>query len=428
MGELWESLRLRARALGGGSMNAKKCALAIAGALLTIYGLTACSHADDAASAPKELAVYTVDVRQPFEGREPRDAAELDVLVADAVALVEQRQAQMTDDAEEAELSAKVNEKFNKANEAYRAGEYAKAQKRYEKVLETYPLHYGANINLTLALLQQEKSEEALVQALSCIELAPGEDGVFLNIQAAGVACGFSTDDLEVAMDNTLDGLGRASYGAGEGYDEEFGPYYLYNKLWDHIETDLAAGEISDAEEGEGSAASAATAGSRAYDSLDSKLTNLEAELPDDTDVSALHAYLYVVGLQLGYEADPLLIEPVHTMPYVAVDSELCTIEIEKITQSGGHWMLRFSLANKTDDKLGVGHGGVWQVNGADVNMHLGQVAIEPGETCDLTLELTARDGSQDQEVSSFTGTFVVSSRTSNSVLAVYPVSWSAAE
>ena len=290
MGELWESLRLRARALGGGSMNAKKCALAIAGALLTIYGLTACSHADDAASAPKELAVYTVDVQQPFEGREPRDAAELDVLVADAVALVEQRQAQMADDAEEAELSAKVNEKFNKANEAYRAGEYAKAQKRYEKVLETYPLHYGANINLTLALLQQEKSEEALVQALSCIELAPGEDGVFLNIQAAGVACGFSTDDLEVAMDNTLDGLGRASYGAGEGYDEEFGPYYLYNKLWDHIETDLAAGEISDAEEGEGSAASAATAGSRAYDSLDSKLTNLEAELPDDTDVSALHA------------------------------------------------------------------------------------------------------------------------------------------
>ena len=188
--------------------------------MLVACGLAACGGAGGTKAAPLETAVYMVEVKQPYEGRVARDAADLDAIVEDAVRLTKDRESKMPKDAEETKLASKTNADFEQANETYANGSYEQAENLYRSIIDTYPLHYGANVNLTLALLHQQKNEEALLQALSCIELAPGEEGIFLNIQTAGVACGFSTKDLEVAMDHTLDELGRGTYGADGGDDE----------------------------------------------------------------------------------------------------------------------------------------------------------------------------------------------------------------
>ena len=251
-------------------MAIKRRAVALVFAVLLAAGLVSCGDAGSASSEPLEEAVYMVDVQQPFTGYLARDAAELEDIAADAVKLAKDRKAGIAKDAEETDLAAEVNPEFNLANECYADGSYEKAEKLYRSIIDTYPQHYGANVNLTLALLHQEKNEEALVQALSCIELAPGEEGIFLNIQTAGVACGFAAEDLEVAMDATLDGLGRGTYGAGSGYDEEYGPLYRYNKLWSRIETELAV--AGDGEDAEAASTDELVEGSFAYDALESEL------------------------------------------------------------------------------------------------------------------------------------------------------------
>lgn len=401
--------------------------------LLLASGLAACGGSGGAAAAPPEVAVYMVDVEQPFTGHIARDATELDGIVEQAVALAKDRQGKMAKDAEETKLASEVNAEFNLANDCYADGSYESAEKLYRSIIDDYPLHYGANVNLTLTLLHRDKNEEALVQALSCIELAPGEEGIFLNVQTAGVACGFAAEDLEVAMDATLDGLGRGTYGADGGYDKEYGSLYQYNKLWSSLETELAVTEDEAADEAkgddgtDGAATDERAAGYRAYDALEGQLDDLAGELPDDHDVAALRTYLYAVGLQLGYEADPTLVGPMHAMPYIAVDSDICTIEVRRLTSTSDGWRLSFVLTNKTEDRMGIGRGALWLVNGEQVRPYLGEVVLEPGDERDLTLELTAHGDAAGEDATSLMGTFAVSSRSKNSVLAVYPVSWEAA-
>lgn len=426
---------------------------ALLAALLLALGLAACEGGGS--KAPEEVAKYQPSFEQPFTGREPRDPADLDAVVDDAFALFEQREGQMKDDAEETELAKKANKKFNKANESYRAGEYAAAQEGYEGVLSAYPLHYGANVNLTLALLQQGKNEEALVQALSCMDIAPGEVGVNLNIQAAGVACGFAMDDIETGMDKMLDKLKRGNYeNDPDGRVRDFGSYYLYNKVWDNIETELRVADAAAKDEGaakagedaatteeaavkaEQEAAAAAEAGTadgtlgyKRYEAIGEDLEALKEDLPDDTDVMALDAYLHYVGVQLGYEADPSLIEPMHTIPYIAVDNELCTIRVASLKQrkKGEEYKITFDVTNKTDDTtFNLGKGTGWTLNGSSMLVSFeGEppYSVEPGKTQSVTLAIGYVG---EEEVVSVSGMLVVSSAEQNAILACYPFSWAA--
>lgn len=414
---------------------------AIAASVLLATTLGACGGGGS--SEPEQVANYHVDIKQPFEGREPRDPADLEAIVDKAYERYQKRSAKMKSDAEESELAKKANSTFNEANQAYREGDYAQAQKLYRNVIKDYPLHYGANVNLTLALLQQEKNEDALVQALSCMELSPGETGIMLNIQAAGVACGFSVDDLETAMDMMLDKLGRATYGDdSEGRERDFGSYYVYNKVWDHIETDLYAAEADDAEsagdaESEEEAAqkaskavAAARLGFEKYEALGIDMEALEGELTEDTDVAALRAYLTTVGLQKCFEVEPTLIEPTNSIPFTAVDNDMCKVRVVSLDQKkkGERYRMALEITNKTEDvTFSLGKGNKWTLNGDSMLTELEDampVLVEPGETRE-TAVLIGYVG--DAEVKSVTGEIVFTWHEENSILAHYPISWEAA-
>lgn len=451
-------------------MAIKDRALALSISALLALGLVGCAGLGS--SEPEKVAVTQVEVQQPFEGRKPADNSTLDDIVAAASKTLDDNQAKVKSDTEETELAAKVNADFKKANDAYKAGDYASAQAGYEAVLKTYPLHYGANVNLTLALLQQEKNLEALQQAFVCVGLAPGDGAPLLNVQAAGVACGYSMEDLEDAMDTMVQFRNDPSFKERATPEGEYEHFYAYNKIWDRIETDLydgaqawkessataaeseaeveapaeekavkaeesavqaeeaaaaqaeeAAAEEAMAEEGQVDRATT----SKAYERLDKELADLEDELPDDKDVLALRAYLFAAGLQLGLEADPALIEPMDTIPYIAVDDSVCTIRVRELTKQNGEWHVMMEVTNKTEgDTLGVGRGKTWLINDMEVTPIINEISITPGLMEDVTLIVPDDSGAFEDGVTSIAGTIVVSSQSSNSVLARYPVFWKA--
>lgn len=452
-------------------MAIKDRALALSISALLALGLVGCAGLGS--REPEKVAVYQVEVQQPFEGRKPADNSTLDDIVAAASKSLDDSQAKVKSDTEETELAAKVNADFKKANDAYKSGDYASAQAGYEAILKTYPLHYGANVNLTLALLQQEKNLEALQQAFVCVGLAPGDGAPLLNVQAAGVACGYSMEDLEDAMDTMVQFRNDPAFKERATPEGEYEHFYAYNKIWDRIETDLydaaqawkesgataaeseveveasaeekaakveesaiQAEEEAAAQAEEAAAAEAmedegqvdrATASS-AYEQLDKDLTDLEDDLSGDKDVLALHAYLFAVGLQLGFEADPALIEPIDTIPYIAVDDDICTIRVKELAMQNGEWHVMMEVTNKTeDDTLGVGRGKTWLINDVEVTPIINEVSITSGSTEDITLVLPDDDDTFKDGITSIAGTLVVSSQSSNSVLSRYPVFWKAA-
>lgn len=418
-------------------MSIKDRVLALSIAVIAAVGLAAC--ANGGATQPEEVAVYQVEVQKPFEHRDPRSSDDLSVIAKDAATHATDLKKQMKSDAEETELAKKVNADFKKANEAYRSGDYAAAQSGYENILVTYPLHYGANVNLALALLQQERNPQALMQALTCANLFPKDGAILLNVQAAGVGCGFAMEDLEEVMHDLV---------AAEALDEvetggEYEQYYAYNTIWDRIDTELesatampasratsgdgAAGEAADEAAVEEASESTRRGDSKAYERLVSDLDDL-VERDGDDDLMALSAYLYAVGLQLGYEADPSLVDPVHTMPYVAVDSPLCTIRVVDLAKQGSDWNIEFEVTNKTEDvHMGIGRGKTWIVNGKEVAPRIDEMHVSPGKTSDMTLRITGGDLGAAGDVTSFAGTLVVSSQMENEVIAAYPVAWEAA-
>ena len=175
----------------------------------------------------------------------------------------------------------------------------------------------------------------------------------------------------------------------------------------------------------EGQADRATTA--KAYERLDKELADLEDELPDDKDVLALRAYLFAAGLQLGLEADPALIEPMDTIPYIAVDDNVCTIRVRELTKQNGEWHVMLEVTNKTEgDTLGVGRGKTWLINDMEVTPIINEVSITPGLMEDVTLVVPDDSGAFEDGVTSIAGTIVVSTQSSNSVLARYPVFWKA--
>lgn len=255
---------------------------------LVLFGCGGKEESPSAATSTQESAAQEdAEEEGLFEGREARDISEMEPYKEKALENAEAALAVTFDGKEEADLIDELAEDFEESNDYYREGEYKQAQKGYEEILKTYPQHYGANVNLTLALLQQEKNEEALVQAFESLALNPTDDGIPLNVQTAAVACGFTAEDaMEVAGDIVWEMDSSAEI--NESLEHEL----AYNRLWDRIETELwkaAHGKGSKKQNGE------------AYALLLEELTDeVEGPLSDDEDAQALLAYLEAVGEQLG--------------------------------------------------------------------------------------------------------------------------------
>lgn len=225
-----------------------------------------------------------------FEGRVARDASECSTFFEAAMALADERQAGVKDTAEEGELTDRAKNEFDAANEAYKNGDFQTAVENYQAAIKKYPLHFGANINLALALLQADQAEDAFTQALACVKLFPDEGGALLNAQVTGVACGFSARTVNDTLNDIFD-LEDGYSLTGTLANTELGQVYLYNTLWDNIDIDLhddATGEDTDTEL------------SYSYEELEEQMTQLEEDLPGDSDVSSLRTYFDAVGKQLG--------------------------------------------------------------------------------------------------------------------------------
>ena len=151
-----------------------------------------------------------------------------------------------------------------------------------------------------LALLQQNKQEEALSHALLAVYLYPEDAGCLLNAQVAATACGYGAYDIEVQLDvlvmearDLSVGQVLSSSDTTNGLKHLSG-YYQYNLAWNLIETEMhAALNPSD-----DSAFDMAPID--VYYELHGLLETVNRGIPGgDEDVEALLAYTEGVGTQL---------------------------------------------------------------------------------------------------------------------------------
>lgn len=176
------------------------------------------------------------------------------------------------------------NAMFSDGNDSYRNGDYLEAEDYYNTILGDLPTHFGANNNRTLALLQQEKNEEAMIQALKTVLLYPEELGCLLNVQVAGDACGFHPNITEEELTAMLMELGNPSVrealvrdtvssyvGAGS-----FSSAYDYNFTCSVV--DFEIGSDSDI--------------AFEYENVLSQVVNLSLYQSSDPDAKALLTYL----------------------------------------------------------------------------------------------------------------------------------------
>ncbi|MDO4797155.1 MAG: hypothetical protein Q4A01_03945 [Coriobacteriales bacterium] len=446
-------------------LTARAFAVALVALALALVG---CAPGGQAAKEAAEQEQAKAKEELPFAGREKRDSAELEEYVEKALKVGEERKDASEKDGEEAELTTEQAKAFADANEAYRKGDYAKAQKGYEDILESYSEHYGANVNLALALLQQEKNDEALVQALACMALFPKDTGSLLNVQAAAVACGFSAqnaldDAALVVVHKVRTGTNLATGMKGERE---------YNKLWDDIET-----QLYDVAQGK------ATNGEYVYQNLLDDVDELaDGDLSNDEDVQALRAYLVAVGTQLGLEhgqtsqgedkdtsnasdkdsskktedsttsntddkskkesatkqkndteADAEL-EAAQThvgLPYVVADDELCTIVFTGYHMAGDDPVAEFQFVNNSNGKLSFTAARNVTGNGKSIeNLSAAWPSVEPGEQESAWGSFFGKDG--DKVVSVLEGELTQLScvasagERSSSNKTTYPLKWEA--
>ena len=410
-------------------------------------------------SAPKqEPAAQEAAAAQKgrFEGREARDISEMESFKEKALENAKQRKSVQNAEKDEATLVDELATDFEKANKQYRKGEYGQAQKGYEKVLKTYPRHYGANVNLTLALLQQEKGEEALVQALTSLSLFPGDDGIPLNVQTAAVACGFTAEDaLKTGAEVVSESEGGASVSDKRAHD------LAYNRLWDRIETELwAAAHAADGDK----------QSREKYEALHKELSEeVEKNLSDDKDAQALLAYLEAVGKQLEAggqgegagdskkeesssaketkadssakdtkeaKIDFSSVEPHVGLPYVVVDDENCTVIFTGYHMASDKPVAEFAMLNKTADKRLRMEAKEARANGTDIENFSGAyVYVSPGEQGSGWGSFFGKEGDDTVslvkgDLKELTCAVTVSDVTggSSKVLATLPLSWKADE
>ena len=228
-----------------------------------------------------------------FQGFDARSVDELANLAEAAMAEAEQIDKEEADSQQE----AKASTEFKNGNTEYRARNYAKATEAYKEALEYDRKNHGANVNLTLSLLQEGRDNEAFAQALRCVALFPDDAGCLLNAQVAGTACRFSVVDLDIWLDLIVNERGDTSVSAvltptlkGTGNNMIWNDAYTYNAIWNRIETELYPGEKTWKNAPQ-------TTPSEAYLELKESLSWLDS---DDEDVAALQAYLEAVAGQLG--------------------------------------------------------------------------------------------------------------------------------
>lgn len=257
-------------------------ALVLVVALVAALGLTACGQGGGQGVA---------DVQ--FEGFDARSVDELGNLAEAAMAEADS----LEEDDADSQQEAKASSGFHTGNTHYRAKNYAKASEAYLEALEYDPKNHGANVNLTLSLLQEGRDDEAFAQALRCVALFPEDAGCLLNAQVAGTACRFSDVDLDIWLDIMVSERGDTSLSyvltpglSSTGDDMVWYEAYTYNALWNRIETELYPGEKTWENAVE-------IDPHDAYLELKESLSRLD---PDDDDVAALQSYLEAVTNQLG--------------------------------------------------------------------------------------------------------------------------------
>ena len=416
-------------------------------------------------SAPKQepAAQEVADTQEGrFEGREARDISEMKRFKEKALENAKQRKSVQNAEKDEVTLVDELDTDFENANKKYRKGDYAQAQKGYEKVLKTHPRHYGANVNLTLALLQQEKGEDALVQALTSLSLFPGDDGIPLNVQTAAVACGFTAEDaLKTGAEVVSESEGGTSVSDKRAND------LAYNRLWDRIETELwAAAHAADGDK----------QSREKYEALHKELSEeVEKNLSDDKDAQALLAYLEAVGKQLEVggqgegagdskkeesssaketktdssakdtkeanetkeaKIDFSTVEPHVGLPYVVADDENCTVVFTGYHMASDKPVAEFSMLNKTADKRLRMEAKDARANGVDIENFSGAyVYVSPGEQGSGWGSFFGKEGDNTVslvkgDLKELTCAVTVSDVTggSSKVLATLPLSWKADE
>jgi len=260
--------------------------------LLLIVALALMLVACGGASTPQGEPAQKASVHEPYKGFEARPSSELDDYIEKAIELGKKRQDAVDEDADEGKLAKTANADFSAANNYYRSGEYEMAQESYEGALDGYALHLGANVNLTLALMQQEKDDEALVQAFACIYLFPKEYGCLLNAQAAGTACEFGEGDIENAIGYVS--IKATASKPSEGFEKE---EFLYNALWNDIEVQLHGIEPGVFDDDSKEVAT--------YNELMARAEPGATISGDDEDGQALQAYLEAAGIELGLMEKP---------------------------------------------------------------------------------------------------------------------------
>lgn len=388
-----------------------------------VLGLVSCGGGTAQVETDGGMAAYQLDVTRSTEPVAVRDAAELEPLVESATTKAKELKDEVASDKEEGELTKKADKAFNAGNDAYRSGSYEDAVTNYEKALKKYPLHLGANVNLALALLQCDRAEDALVQALVCAILYPDEAGPLLNVQVTGTACGFASDDIVASLERMRADQGDSELGTVIS-QSSVSDEYAYNRVWNRIETELVggAGEQDDGDAG------GTSADRRVYDELVDQVELVEVGLSGDDDPARLHAYLYAVGLQLGLEVDPAYVTPATSVPFTVADDELCTLAVTGLESSEGTWNLACEFTNNTEDKeIGVISDLSWTVNDEPAEVVSAGPTIAPGESTTRSLPLTSEVLAEGADLTSFSGVLVVTD-VAGLEIARYPLSWKAPE
>ena len=241
-------------------------------------------------------------VEGQYQGHAARDGAELMEIAQAVPAEWQPARDAMAESDDMVERNASVASAFAEANAAYREGDYEAAVAAYQEVIADYDVHFGANVNLTLAQLQagqdEEANEQALTQAIKCVYLFPDEPGCLLNAQVAATACGFDQDSIEQALAFVLDASNGTSL---TSVLEDTGPismmdqYYRYNGDWNRIETDLyrslhpaGGGDALDPED--------------MYYTIYYDARQLSENITEDQDFAQLVAYIEAVGEELDLQ------------------------------------------------------------------------------------------------------------------------------
>ena len=275
--------------------------IAVVALLAMALCLVACGGGSGGASGSGGSSRSTVT---KFEGTKSADAKELERAAEYGISWgknVKETTKGKTSDQLKA-MESSVADKFAEGNSLYRSGDYDGAELAYKAVLDDHPTHFGANVNVVLALLQKGYDTEALNDAFKCLYLFPDDPGCLLNVQTAATACGYSDLDIETAINNVLEQSNQTTVeealASGDTTNglTHFREYYLYNSAWNRIETDMY--DVLHSDKG-----SAGTQPIDIYTSVHSRLEQAESAIPGgDKDVEALLAYVEAVGKQLDLE------------------------------------------------------------------------------------------------------------------------------